>query len=78
MKSKTTSSHLKSFSKIIDGIDRYKFDYKESDFKNLFRMKGEALEVNPHTYWPREVIWLFIVYLFNRFISTNAKSNELL
>jgi len=68
MESKTTSSHLKSFSKIIDSIDAYKFDYKESDFLNLFKRKGIKQEVNPHTYWPREVIWLFIVYLFDRFV----------
>ncbi|MEY4781672.1 MAG: hypothetical protein RLZZ492_295 [Pseudomonadota bacterium] len=41
-------------------------------------MKGIKKQVNPHTYWPREVIWLFIVYLYDRFISTNSKSNELL
>lgn len=32
-------------------------------------MKGIKKQVNPHTYWPREVIWLFIVYLYDRFIS---------
>ena len=41
-------------------------------------MKGIKKQVNPHTYWPREVIWLFIVYLYDHFISTNSKSNELL
>jgi hypothetical protein len=59
-------------------MDCYKFDYKEADFKNIFKMKGIQQQVNPHTYWPREVIWLFIVYLYNRFISTNVKSNDLL
>ena len=29
--------------------------------------------MNSHTFWPREVIWLYIVYFTKLFIETNVK-----
>jgi hypothetical protein len=52
----------------------YRFKVNEIHFQPLFKRKGERELKNPHTYWPREVIWLFIVYFYKHFIESTSKS----
>lgn len=74
MKTDTTASLLKSFCHILKKSSKFSLDFDNNHFTSVGTNFKKQNQLRPHTYWPREVIWLVIVYFYNDFVSESNKS----
>lgn len=64
---KALTSRIKNFTAYLERTRRYNISYKENDFEMAAEIKNKSglKDINPHSYWTREIIWLILLFLYD-------------
>jgi hypothetical protein len=52
--------------------------YKSEHFELSSDVKNLINEMNPHNYWCKEILWLILLFFYNRYSLTGKVSNLLI